>query len=1262
MTVLGGRSRRKLRGVTLVVSHENSWTTEWLIKQTQVGVKKAQGEECPLEVFVLVNEDQNLQIQVPGVKYESVSKNSKTWIPRVFRALRISDAVIVSGIAINKEFAKHLTAKIIYLPILVDALDMDPHFLPGHSGDLNRIAKAAKTIFFNSEDARSTAEYVAPALCERTRVLRPGSLKPKDIRYSDQDVPVVVQSVVSFTPAVQEFFGMLHNQYREMTVPPRTLITGAAHDEQLFLNGEYGDVRFLPGVEFKTKSLDAESIPHAISLVDDISFDRRLSQWSIKESLQLGATPISLSKVHVETFRNVVSGETTIPLDEWAFPVINSHGVTLKKGIHEALRPDELLSGKETKVVLAASDFKFSSALVKQLDAASDINFVVDKVANNSTVNRQRSTALAGWSDVVITEFLNEQAVWYSNNLPRGKRLIVHMHGFELYGSFANRINLDGVDQVVVPSEGYKQKVIEYRGWPESKLRVIHNSGSLDDLVRPKDPDARFTLGIVGWVPALKRIDRALDVLETLIEHDERYALEVRGAPPWDYTWEWNTPAHRDTYVEVLHRLHTNPKLAEHVTFSPFGPDVGNWLRGIGWILSPSFRESFHLAPVEGMLSGAIPLVWTREGAEGIFGSQWVLENTDRVVERVLAVDSQEAWDKLSSQAASDAAVKYNDEISRGQWHETIVVLETGREAAQLESENPQEVIRAVQLASRGEFLAAWEDMQQNGNLALGVSREFGLAHSAWVRGHVRLSNKLLALQHEMRQLTKKRSNSRTLLVQVAALGRQTPRDTHGGASLVLVKPPAGSPEAKNYIATYFAAFQPMVEILGPDPSEAIELDTYLEVLSGQLVKEARAADCTDFRVDGPYWAVLAALMASAQVNGHVDWDLTSHTTKNYEFFRPNAKVITDDPLQLSSILMKDLIRHVLISEKAPIPEGIFEMFHLSSIISPQGVRDCQRQIKLSKVEHLPEYHELPRVSIILPSYRTDGSLIRVLESIYNQTYPLGKIEVQIVLNGQGLSNRLALDEFIRRHPGPIWRVHESETGVAHARNEGLDRATGQYLTFVDDDDYVEQNYVAALVAMADTNVVVAADMIDVTASSDYDRDTNAVRRVKALGYDCVPAFTRAGLFGAAGAKLIPARLIADTKFDAELTSGEDVAFLSSIVASPQAKLVAAHSLAQSAYVRTVSDNSISRPHELSRQFAINDRLRVIHTVWQNLQNKQAKHVATAISNALIRPQVAMISSAIKSEPDYAALLEDELSIYSGEFGKYLRQTYSLSV
>lgn len=1266
MTILGGRSRRKLRGVTLVVTHEDAWTTEWLIRQIVAGVHNAQGESCPISIFVLADDNVSQQIVNSDEHYEIVPRDSKVWIPRVLAALREADAVVVSGIETNKVFANNLKANLLYLPVLVDSFELSPHFLPGHAADLNRIARAAKTIFFNSELARSTAEYVAPAMSERTRVLRPGSFKLKQKYNLTEVVPSVIQPVSGMTPAVQEFFESLHEFYREMQNPPKTVITGSECDEKFFLDGEYGDIRFLPGIEFHSTGDEKLDVGPSITIVDDVSFDDRLVEWSMKESIQLGAFPLSLSKIEKQSLVNVLTGNASLPTEEWAFSIPPTHGITLKKGIHQALRPNELMPGRETKVVLAGSDFKFASALIKELDAASDIRFVVDRVANNSIVSRGRSIALAEWADVVVTEFLNEQAVWYSNNLPSRKRLIVHMHGFELYGSFADRVNLDGVDQIVVPSDGYKAKVVELRGWPESKITVIHNSGSLNDLDRPKSDQAKFTLGLVGWVPSLKRIDRAFDLLEKLIDVDDRYVLEVRGAPPWDYTWEWNTPAHRDTYIEILRRLKSNPRLAEHVTFSPFGPDVGNWLRGIGWMLSPSFRESFHLAPVEGMLSGAIPVVWQREGATDIFGSEWVVENTAAAVQRILATGSQEdGWERLSHRSATYAAERYSDTISRGQWHEIIVNVENlnsrKKEAEHREAVTP-ECIRSVQLTEHGAFLEAWEEIQRNGNLALEVSREYGLSHSAWVRGHIRLPNKLLALQHRARQQEKNAPvDEKSILVQVAALGRETPRDNHGAVSIVLLKPPAGSPEAAKYIPSYFTNFQPMVRILGPEPSKAVTLEEHIEVIAEQLVQEANRTQSYNFRVDGPYWAVIAALYAAVEVAGTVDWDLSQHTTLNYAFFRPNSNVVTDDPLELSAIVLSQMVRRVLIREGAEIPSGTFEMFDAQSIVP---VTHTYKTVKVLELETLPSdatEQELPRVSIILPSYRIDGSLLRTLESIYHQTYPLEKLEVQIVLNGQGVANRQVVERFARHHRGPEWRILESGPGVVAARNCGLADATGEYITFVDDDDLVERNYVAALVAMAASDTVVAADMVDVDENDSYTRDTNAVRRVKALGYEQVPAYTRAGLFGACGGKLIPTDLIGEHRFDPTLSSGEDVAFLGAIVAQEQVGLVAAHRIGGAAYVRTVSNDSVSRPQKITVQFGVRDRLRVSYLLWIGIRGCNNDRLISAIEQTLIRPQINLLLQATDSRPDFHGHIRDELQNYDDDFVAFLENKYQMA-
>lgn len=1266
MTILGGRSRRKLRGVTLVVSHQDAWTTEWIITQSLEGIHEAQGPSCPVTIFILSDDDVSQQIQIASELYEVISESTKNWIPRVFVSLRDADAVIVSGIEANKIFAKNLRANLLYLPILVDSLDKAPHFLPGHAGDLDCIARASKLSFFNSEMSRSTAESVAPAFCERTLVLKPGSLELKQKSNFYGTIPNLIQPLVSLTPAVQEFLESLHGYYREMGTPPRTIITGAERDEQFFLNGDYGDTRFLPGIEFHSRRHETLNVGASITIVDDVSFDNRLMAWSMKESLQLGAFPLALSRIDTSSLISVLNGNNSLPSEEWAFPIPSTHGTTLKQGVCQALRPRELSSSKETNVVLAGSDFKFASALVRELDAASDIRFVVDRVVNNSAVSHSRSMELADWADVVVVEFLNEQAVWYSRNLSRQKRLIVHMHGFELYGSFADRLNLDGVAQIVVPSEGYKAKVIELRGWPENKLRVIHNSGSLDDLVRPKNCQARFTLGLVGWVPSLKRIDRALDLLEQLIEVDDRYALEVRGAPPWDYTWEWNTPAHRDTYIEVLRRLKTNAKLANHVTFSPFSPDVGNWLRGIGWVLSPSSRESFHLAPVEGMLSGAVPIVWQREGAADIFGAQWIVENAEMAQQRIIAAnDTHNGWTQLSQRAADESAERYSETTSRRQWHE-IIVKDANSGTSEHSISTPQKVepsqIRSVVLAEQGEFLAAWEEIQRRGNEALEVSRSFGLAHSAWVRGHIRLPNKLLALQHGARQISTNSSSSDTsIVVQVAALGRDTPREFYGGASLVLVKPPAGSPEVEKYVPSYFSNFEPLVPILGPDLSKALTLEEHIEIVAKQLVDEAKKMEIYNFRVDGPYWAVLAALLAAVEVGGGVDWDLSVHAALNTQNIRPNTKIVTDDPLEMSSIVLSEMLERVLINPNKDYPPAILAMFDTNRIIPADAARQPGASIKLNTLDNADNLNILPKVTIILPSYRTDGSLLRALDSIYAQTYPLHKLQVQVILNGRGITNKAGLDEYITQHRGPEWRILESEVGVVAARNKGLSAATGDYVTFIDDDDSVERNYIAAMVAMAAPNLVVAADMTDIDEAGRSRDDTNAVRRAKAIGFERVPAYTRAGLFGACGAKLIPLNIIGKKRFDPNLTSGEDVAFLGELVAREDLGLVSAHRMNDAAYIRTMSKNSISRPVEVDAQFAIVDRLQVAHIIYETMQISQNTMLISTVENTLIKPQITLMLTAVKANPILGRDLVTELQAYNVEFINYLRVTFGLS-
>lgn len=360
------------------------------------------------------------------------------------------------------------------------------------------------------------------------------------------------------------------------------------------------------------------------------------------------------------------------------------------------------------RLVVAGSDFKFAGDLVDSLlgDSLFDVRFDVFK--HHSQEQPRASEPYAAWADVVLCEFAVRNAVWYSHAVAPHQTLIVHLHGFELLSDWIEEMDINRVDRVVVASEYYRHKAHELRGWPLDKISVVPNAVNPFDFVRPKSIDARFHLGLVGMVPILKRPDRAIDLLEKLLQVDPRYTLHIRGHAPWNYTWEWKKAAHQDAYRELYERIGTRPELLRSISFEPFAPDMANWFRRIGWVLSPSTRETFHLASIEGATSGAVPLAWEREGARDIIGHEWTFPTTDAIVDFVtLHNSSNESFRHLSLRAQAGAS-RYRSDLVARRWRETIL---DAREvsASDLDSAVPRGHAGAVflevdALVSSGEF------------------------------------------------------------------------------------------------------------------------------------------------------------------------------------------------------------------------------------------------------------------------------------------------------------------------------------------------------------------------------------------------------------------------------------------------------------------------------------------------------------------------------------------------------------------------------
>ena len=108
-------------------------------------------------------------------------------------------------------------------------------------------------------------------------------------------------------------------------------------------------------------------------------------------------------------------------------------------------------------------------------------------------------------------------------------------------------------------------------------------------------------------------------------------------------------------------------------------------------------------------------------------------------------------------------------------------------------------------------------------------------------------------------------------------------------------------------------------------------------------------------------------------------------------------------------------------------------------------------------------------VSIIIPTYNVASYIIECLESVASQTYR-GSLEC-IVVDDCGTDDSIALaDNFIQHYLGKIdFRIlhREKNGGLSAARNSGLFEAKGEFVYFLDSDDYITPNCIESLVEVA---------------------------------------------------------------------------------------------------------------------------------------------------------------------------------------------------
>ncbi len=104
-------------------------------------------------------------------------------------------------------------------------------------------------------------------------------------------------------------------------------------------------------------------------------------------------------------------------------------------------------------------------------------------------------------------------------------------------------------------------------------------------------------------------------------------------------------------------------------------------------------------------------------------------------------------------------------------------------------------------------------------------------------------------------------------------------------------------------------------------------------------------------------------------------------------------------------------------------------------------------------------------ISVIVPVYNVAEYLTRCVESIIAQTYK--NLEIILVDDGSTDDSGVMCDNYLNKD-SRIKVIHKQNGGLSSARNAGIDIALGEYLTFIDSDDYVDVDYVEFLYKLAD--------------------------------------------------------------------------------------------------------------------------------------------------------------------------------------------------
>jgi hypothetical protein len=245
------------------------------------------------------------------------------------------------------------------------------------------------------------------------------------------------------------------------------------------------------------------------------------------------------------------------------------------------------------------------------------------------------------WADTVLVEWGHRALAWVSLLEGLDVRIVARVHRYEALTPLPILTDWSAVDDAVFISPAFRDVVRRTAPAVEgTRLTVVPNRADLAACRREKTPDAARTCALVGWDRMVKDPAWALDVLDRLRAQDETWRLLLIGSDTPSEPW----PEAVEYFARVRERIDA---AGEAVEVRGHTDDVPGVLREVGVILSTSLQESAHVSLLQGVASGALPVIrdWPDLAGWGgpaeLYPQDWVVATPAEAAARVAAAGAE---------------------------------------------------------------------------------------------------------------------------------------------------------------------------------------------------------------------------------------------------------------------------------------------------------------------------------------------------------------------------------------------------------------------------------------------------------------------------------------------------------------------------------------------------------------------------------------------------------------------------------------------